>query len=96
MTPKEVLNKLKKIETAVITSGYRDIKTKREIRILFNYIKKLITYQIPNRPINISDDRHKFECPTCHTKFDSEDVVDDFYICYICGQRWKEDDDGDY
>ena len=30
------------------------------------------------------------ECPSCGTAFDSEDTVDDFNLCYICGQRWKE------
>lgn len=39
---------------------------------------------------NKSDDGHKFECPRCGTKFDSEDTVDDFNLCYICGQRWKD------
>ena len=92
MTAKEVLNKLNAIEQSVICSGYNDVRTKRQLRTFFQYIRKLINYQIPTKAINISDDRHKFECPSCHTKFDSEDVVDDFYLCYVCGQRWKEEE----
>lgn len=92
MTPEEVSKRLKRIEHSIATSGYNDPRTKRQTRALFQYVQKLIAYQIPKPPINIGEDGHKFECARCHTKFDSEDVVDDFYLCYVCGQRWKHDE----
>lgn len=95
MSPKKILEWLRRIELSILTNGHRDPRTKATIRTNFNYIYRLIKYQIPNKPINISDDGHKFECPRCHTKFDSEDHVDDYYICYICGQRWKEEEKGE-
>lgn len=95
MKPEEVLKWLDKIEKAIVNNGYFDILTKRHIKTMFQYIRKLIKHQIPERPINISDDGHKFECPSCHTKFDSEDHVDDFNGCYICLKRWKEEEKGE-
>lgn len=93
MTPDEMIKKLSQLEKAVIHNKSDDIKTKYQVVSMFRYLRKLIQYQAPMMPINISDDRHKFECPRCGTKFDSEDVVDDFYLCYVCGQRWKEDEE---
>ena len=82
--------KLTQLEKNVLRSKTDDTKTKYQVVSMFQYIKKLIMYQKPMPPINVSEDGHKFECPRCHTKFDSEDHVDDFSGCYICLQRWKE------
>ena len=90
MTAEEMSEKLVKLEKSVIHSKRDDMKTKYQVASMFRYLRKLIKYQIPTPPINISEDGHKFECPSCGTQFDSEDTVDDFYLCYICGQRWKE------
>ena len=90
MKPDEMIKKLSQLEKAVIHSKNDDIKTKYQVASMFRYLQKLIKYQVPTPPINVSDDGHKFECPTCGTSFDSEDTVDDFNLCYICGQRWKE------
>lgn len=68
-----------------------DTSTRYKVRYMFNYITKLIEYQIPQAPVNVDDDGHKFECPRCKTAFDTDDVVDDFNLCYICGQRWKDE-----
>ena len=93
MTPDEMIKKLSQLEKAVIHNKSDDIKTKYQVVSMFKYLQKLIKYQVPTPPINVSDDGHQFECPTCGTKFDSEDTVDDFNLCYICGQRWKENEE---
>ena len=90
MTPDEMIKKLSQIENEVIHNKSDDIKTKYQVASMFRYLQKLIRYQVPTPPINVSKDRHKFECPTWGTRFDSEDTVDDFNLCYICGQRWKD------
>ena len=90
MTPDEMIKKLSQLENAVIHNKSDDIKTKYQVVSMFKYLQKLIRYQAPTPPINVSEDKHKFECPTCGTRFDSEDTVDDFNLCYICGQRWKD------
>ena len=69
-----------------------DPKTKYQVVSMFRDISKQIKYRIPTPPIDISEDRHKFKCPTCETLFDSDDVAEDFNVCYICGQVWKEED----
>ena len=92
MTPKEMKDRLQHLGTIVIQNKNNDYKTKLQVSRMFKYINTLIDYQIPIKPINISDDGHKFECPKCHTAFDSEDTYEDFNLCYVCGQRWKEVD----
>lgn len=96
MTPEEMIKKLEKLEKAVIHNKNDDVKTKYQVASMFRYIRKLIRYQVPTPPVNVSEDGHKFECPKCGTKFDSEDTVEDFNLCYICGQRWrKEEQEGE-
>lgn len=90
MKPNEMMKKLEQLEKNVRKSKRDDVKTKYQVITLFRYLRELIQYQVPTPPINVSEDGHKFECPTCGTKFDSEDTVEDFNLCYICGQRWKE------
>ena len=92
MTPKEMKDKLHRLGTIVIQNKNNDYKTKLQVSRMFKYINTLIDYQIPIKPVNISDNGHKFECPKCHTAFDSEDTYEDFNLCYVCGQRWKEVD----
>ena len=92
MTPQEMDKKLTQLEKAVIRRKDQDVKTKYQVASMFRYLRKLIAYQVPTPPINVSEDGHKFECPRCGTAFDSEDHVDDFNLCYICGQRWKEEE----
>ena len=90
MTPEAMTEKLEHLEKCVLRSRRDDVKTKYQVISLFREMRKLIKCQVPTPPINVSEDRHKFECRTCGTKFDSEDTVDEFNLCYICGQRWKE------
>lgn len=85
-----MMQKLSQLEKNVLRLKTYDAKTKYQVVSMFRYLKKLIQYQVPTPPINVSEDGHKFECPRCGTAFDSEDTVDDFNLCYICGQRWKE------
>ena len=89
--PHEMMARLSALEKNVMRSKTDDAQTKYQVVAMFRYLKKLIQYQVPTPPVNVSEDGHKFECPTCGTAFDSEDTVDDFYLCYICGQRWKEE-----
>ena len=94
MTPEEMTNRLIKLEKNVRRSKSDDNQTKYQVITLFRYLRELIKYQVPTPPINVSEDGHKFECATCGTKFDSEDTVEDFNLCYICGQRWKPQREG--
>ena len=92
MKPEEMIDKLTKMEKSTLRSKTDDTKTKYQGVSMFRYIKKLIQYQVPMPPVNVSEDGHQFECPRCGTKFDSEDHVDDFSGCYVCLQRWKDDE----
>lgn len=95
MTPQEMSNKLTQLEKATLKRRDNDAKTKYQVISMFKYLRKLIKYQIPTPPIDVSEDGHKFTCQSCGTRFDSEDTVDEFNLCYICGQRWKEvEEDG--
>lgn len=92
MTPQEMTAKLDQLQRAVIRSRNNDTKTKYQVASMFTYLKKLIAYQVPTPPIDVSENGHKFTCPRCGTKFDSEDHAEDFNLCYICGQRWREEE----
>ena len=92
MTPAEMTKKLEQLEKAVIKNKTDDVKTKYQVASMFEYLKKLISYQVPTPPVNVCEEGHKFECPRCGTKFDSEDTVEDFNLCYVCGQRWREEE----
>lgn len=92
MTPQEMTKRLDLMEKSILKNKTDDMQTKYEVVGMFRYIKKLIRYQIPVPPIDVKEDGHKFTCPTCKTAFDSEDTVEDFNLCYICGQRWKEEE----
>ena len=91
MKPEEMDKTLIRLEKNVIRSKSDDNQTKYKVASMFRYLRKLIKYQIPTPPINVSEDGHKFECASCGTKFDSEDTVEEFNLCYICGQRWREE-----
>ena len=90
MSPEEMLEKLKQLQRAVIHQKSEDVKTKYEVSAMFATLREYVKYQTPMPPIEVSEDGHKFTCPRCGTKFDSEDHVDDFNGCYICLQRWKK------
>ena len=91
MIPQDCINKLESIRKIIMCNPKADKRTKTQIMALFANVEDLIGYRIPKVPIDISDDGHKFTCSRCKTKFDSEDTVDDFDVCPICGQVWKED-----
>lgn len=68
--------------------------TKYEIRIMFNYIVKIMQYQEVMPPIVEEDGR--FICPRCNEAMIAESgTADDYKFCPLCGQRWKEDEDGE-
>ena len=92
MKPEGMLKKLEQLEKNVLKSKNDDAKTKYQVVSMFRCIKKLILYQVPMPPVNVSEDGHHFECARCGTKFDSEDHVNDFSGCYVCLQRWKEEE----
>lgn len=87
MTPNEKIGMLDKLQKRLSTA---DPVARRLTMILFKELKEDISYQVPMKPIEVSEDGHKFTCPRCKTKFDSEDTVDDFNGCYICLQKWKK------
>ena len=93
MKPDEMIKKLSQLQRAVIRQKVDDIETKYAVAAMFDYLKKLIRYQAPMPPVEVSEDGHQFTCPRCGTKFDSEDHVSDFNGCYVCLQRWKEKED---
>ena len=93
MNADKTLSMIDSLRKVTLKQKDSDIKTKYQVVSMFKYLQKLIKYQVPTPPINVGDDGHQFECPTCGTKFDSEDTVDDFNLCYICGQRWKENEE---
>ena len=90
ITPESAKCWLTEIKNISIKKNKGDNATSFQIRKMFNYIDKLVQYQIPMQPIDVSEDKHKFTCPRCNTRFDTDDIVDDFNLCYICGQRFKE------
>ena len=89
MSPQDCINKLESIRKIIICNSNADKRTKAQIITLFANVEDFIAYRIPKVPIDISDDGHKFTCSRCKTKFNSEDIVDDFTVCPICGQVWK-------
>lgn len=91
MNPEECINKLESIRKVILCNPKADRKTKAQIMTLFANAESFIEYRIPKNPIEVSEDKHKFTCPKCKTKFDSEDTYEDFNVCPICGQVWKED-----
>ena len=91
MNPNELMSKLKIMSKNVLKEKSNDTKTKYLTLSMFNDISKQLQYRIPTPPIDISEDRHHFKCPTCKTLFEAEsDFPEDFNVCYICGQLWKE------
>lgn len=90
MKAEEITDRLIRLEKNVRRSKHDDNQTKYQTIALFRDIRGLIEYQIPMPPINVSEDGHQFECPHCHTQFESKDHADDFIGCHICLQRWKE------
>ena len=91
MNPNELVSKLKVMERSVLKEKSSDTKTKYLTVSMFKDISKQLSYRIPTPPIDISEDRHHFKCPSCGTLFEAEsDFPEDFTVCYICGQLWKE------
>ena len=91
MNPQDILNKLKVMEKSVFKEKSNDTKTKYLTVSMFHDISRQLKYRVPTPPIDISEDRHHFKCPTCGTLFEAEsDFPEDFNVCYICGQLWKE------
>lgn len=67
-----------------------DPATKFQIRYMFKYADKLMRYQIPMPPVNVDEDGHYFECNRCKQAFRSEFTAEDFILCPLCGQRFRE------
>lgn len=93
MNASKILSDLIAIENQIIKKKSGGVKTKYKIITLFRDTKNLIEYRIPKSPIAVSNDGHEFTCPRCGTQFkteSNEDTVDDFDVCYVCGQLFKE------
>lgn len=90
MKPEKLLSEITELEKTILKNRRQKAQLKYQIMTLFSYIKKYVKYQIPMKPIDISEDGHHFTCPRCGEKFESVNTYDEFNLCYICGQRWKE------
>lgn len=65
---------------------------KYQIRLMFNYIIKVLQYQVTMQPT--TDSEGGFTCPRCGERMIAESgTVDDYKFCPLCGQRWKEDEE---
>ena len=92
-TVNDVIYELKSIRNNIVMKRKKDTRTKNLVNKLFNKAISYLEYQKPMPAINVSNNGHYFECPRCHTKFESEDTVDMFNGCYVCLQRWKEEEE---
>lgn len=91
MKAEELKNKLKLLEKNVLKEKTTDPKTKYLTVSMFHDISRQLEYRIPKPPLVESKDRHVFRCASCGTLFEAEsDFPEDFNVCYICGQVWKE------
>lgn len=91
--PRDVLIKLKLLESSMLKNGKNvDPKTKYQVISLFKDIRELVKYRVYAPPINVSDDKTQFTCPTCKNRMEAIDgsTVDDFDICQCCGQLFKK------
>ena len=65
MNADKTLSMIDSLRKVTLKQKDSDIKTKYQVLTMFKDIEKLVKYQSPMPPINISEDRHKFECPRC-------------------------------
>lgn len=87
----DLIRKLELLEKEVIKQRNNDPKTKYTTVAFFHDISKHLKYRVPTPPIDIQENRHVFRCPSCGTLFEAEnDFPEDFNVCYVCGQVWKE------
>ena len=98
MEPKDILEKSKEYESQLLEGYKGDISKKYEIKQVFGELRHALMYRIPVDPIDISEDRMEFTCPTCKTRIESKDgTADEYLLCYMCGQLFKpeieEDED---
>jgi len=92
MDMQRLLERVDALEKQISRTRSGDVKTKYQTITLFKELKKVIGYRIPVEPINIENEGRWFECPTCHTRFETEldYTADDFQVCPGCGQLFKE------
>lgn len=91
MDAKKVLNQTEQLEQIICKKRTSDVKTKYKVISYFKEIRRLVNYQIPMRPIDISEDGRRFVCPRCDQLYEADEgwTVDDFIFCPQCGQRFK-------
>ena len=90
MDPKETLTKIILVKNSILKQKKTERKTKYQTVALFNDVAESIRYRIPMKPIDISEDGKTFRCPRCKILIESEEgTVNDYDLCYVCGQIWK-------
>lgn len=97
LSPIELLEQIDNLEKSILKKAFVkgrknvDVKTTKNLAVLFANIRKYVSYRNNIEPINIEDDGHLFECPRCHVKYQSDDgTVDEFIFCPGCGQRFRD------
>lgn len=90
----EVINKINSIEEQILDNKKSNVNTKYQIIALFKRVKEAIGYRIEKKPIDISEDKKSFRCPTCNTFMELDDMnltYEIFEFCPLCGQRLRKE-----
>ena len=87
----DVLSKINSIEQQILDNKKGNVNIKYQIIALFKHVKEAIGYRIEKHPIDISEDKTGFRCPTCKTYMKVEDCTyEAFEFCPLCGQRLRK------
>lgn len=91
MKAEAALQRTEQLERIIMKKRTSDVKTKYMVASYFAEVRKLINYQIPMPPTDISEDGREFACPRCSERMAIEEgwYVTDFIFCPYCGQRYK-------
>jgi uncharacterized Zn-finger protein len=94
MNAEAALRRTEQLEKVIMKKQTTDKKTKWMVSSYFREVRRLINYQIPMPPTDISEDGREFACPRCSQRMAIEDgwYVTDFIFCPYCGQRYKGDE----
>lgn len=90
----EVISKIDSIESQILDNKKGNVNTKYQIIALFKYVKEAIGYRIEKHPIDISEDKKGYRCPTCKKYMEITDdgyTYEAFEFCPLCGQRLRKE-----
>lgn len=94
MNAKDLMTLIISLEKLIDRVSFNDVKTRKQISYLFDDIRTCVSYRMPMKPVKLDTDGHSFKCPRCGTVFEcgDDETVDDFDLCYVCWQLWKDHD----